>query len=309
MMTQEHQCLTTQIDERDYLLGSTSSIVYKVNVPSGNWKLYLDFFERQMFSFDVDGCTLFSAQESMDAQIEFLIQTGQISAQTIKFFTDLGFMDSVNSRDSLPHFHSSPRYLQCLTGNGYNGNPLQAPWDTARKYGIVPWLLYPFNSLMTQDEYIATPPQNVLDVGAKFLAGIGGKDSFQYQWVYPIGSGNIDAMKRALMQSPLCLGVPVGSGWNQDIPPIPDNTRPAHSVQSYLVDSMTDIQDHYAPEFKQLIFGYPIPQCLQGVIQVSPPPLPPVLPTNPTVKQESAWLTALKAWLHSILSTLNGNKG
>jgi hypothetical protein len=178
-----------------------------------------------------------------------------------------------------------------------------------RKYGMIPWTDLPFDETTTPDQYLAPIPQNLLDKGQQFLLGIGGKNSIQYHWVYQ-GANNVPAMKQALLQAPLCIGVHTGVDWNS-YTPTDGVGSPNHSIGIFCVEdlqSFVDIQDHYLQEFKKLGLSYPIPQCLQGVVSIVPPPLAPVLPPNPTTIQEISWLSALANWLRNIFSTLQGNE-
>ena len=135
-------------------------------------------------------------------------------------------------------------------------------------------------------------------------------------------------MVSALPSAPLCVAVYAnsGEGWNTAQPPIPNPPEPpCHGVLNYLIDpySNTWIHDDYQPNPKELVYGWPIPQCLQAIVTVvPPPPAPPVplptpatpaTPTSPaqpvTVQEYSNWLTAILKWLSGILSTIQGAKG
>ena len=152
-MQTRHKCVITRIDSRDYIKGVNSSIPFKA-VSNGDWGPRIEFFEPQKINgWDCDGCVLFAAQESFDAQMDNLIQTKQVPQGTLDLFNQLGYMDI--GTDNNPHFHSSPRFLQILTGNGTNGNALQDPWIVIRKYGVLPWKDMPFDSTITQEDYFA----------------------------------------------------------------------------------------------------------------------------------------------------------
>jgi hypothetical protein len=317
-----HKCLIISPRDSDYIAGISSPIPFKAAVPSGDWTQYDVFFERQKFAWDTDGCVIFTAQESFDAQMDYFISSGQISAGLLGPFMSMGYMDA-NSSDGKPHFHSSPRFLQILTGNGFNGNPLPAPWDAMRKYGCLPWTDLPFDSSMSPQEYIlaSSITPEMYSKAAQFLSLIGGKNSVQYHWIINNDPTNLTALQAARQQAPVCLGIAVDAGgWNVIEPPIATGA-PAHSVQNYNQNSAGEmVLDHYVPFDKILQFGYPINYALQGVLSlsytppispnptpVSPqPPSAPTLPPQANISQIRAFLAAAAQWLQNILVSLKG---
>ena len=306
-MENNHSCLKIVSRPSDFLAGVSSPIPFKSIRPSGDWTSSDKFFERQSFgNFDTEGCVVFACQETIDAQIDYLIQSGQIDTNLLELFNKLGFMDSVNSLDGVSHFHSSARYLQSLTGNGYNGNTLSDPFDAARKYGIIPFASLPFDATITEAEYLMNPmPQNLLNIGQQFLLAVGGKNWLNYQWIVNNQPTNTQAMDTARQQAPLVIAVLAEvPGWNQYEPPIVQGP-PCHGVQNYNSIATGElVLDHYVPFDKVLQPGFNINYVLQGVVNIVPPPPAPVPPTvPPTPPNYSAWqkfLIALKAWLQSL---------
>lgn len=301
-------CLKIRVDATDYIKGVNSPIVFKANTT--NWNPYLKFFESQKLQFETDGCVLFTAQESFDGQMEYLISSGQISASLLSLFNQLGYMDT-NSLDGKAHFHSSARYLQIMTGNGQNGNSLQDPWNVMRTYGVLPWTDLPYDSTITLEEYFTTITPAQTAKAAQFLAAIGGKNAIQYHWVNASGNTNIPSMVNALPQAPLCLGTTVCEPWDQLNPPVCTELNAAHSTLAYeiLPNDNVYILDHYVPYDKILNAGYPICYVVQGILSPIPvpsivlPPIP-VLPTNPTAQQELATLDLIASWLKTFLSAI-----
>ena len=311
-MDKNHSCLVIKDDPRDYRLGD-GNIVMKANVPDGNWEQYWHFKMLQKIGgFETDLCVIFTACEtSVDTYMDFLISTGQLSQKTVDWITSLGFMDSVNSDDGKPHFHSSPLYIGNLTGNGMNGNALQDPWNTMRTYGLVPWSDFPFD--MSDDNYAGAfnlaKAQSLIPKGQKFLAGIGGKDAIQFHWIYNnvYGTCPTSSMDTARQTAPLCIGINVGDNWNVVLPPAPpEGSSPGHSVGNLSHPAQgEEAADHYVPFEKFLQSGYPIPQVLQAVITITPPP--PAVPSEPinlqnpqSVSLWEKWLSMLSNWLESI---------
>ena len=300
----------------DWLMGD-GHIAFK-SVCS-DWSQHIDFYEGQLVeNGDTDDCVIFTAQESFDAQMDNLFPTFPPEVQ--QQISAMGFMD-MSSVDNKPHFHSSPRFLGVLTGNGTNGNALPDPWNVFRKYGCVPWAVLPVNPTMTVQEYFAPIEPNVMAIGAKFLALIGGTNAIQYHYAVN-GAENLQAMRNALPQAPLCIGVNVDdSQWNQYAPGFPPPGNPVHSVMLYSIDASGNclVYDHYQPAKKMLLVGYNIPYALQGIVTpVFAAPTPPVLPPNPvipaaptiqpdpTTPQILSWLSALLQWLGIIQKETKG---
>lgn len=300
----DHCCIKIVQRDTDYVKGVSSPILFASIAE--DWSEHLKFFERQKIGWETNGCVLFTAQESFDSQMDALWPT--FSPELQKQITNLGFLDT--GIDGNLHFHSSPRFLQVLTGNGFNGNSLQDAWDVMRKYGVLPWRDLPYDETIPQSEYLSPIPQTMLDKAQKFLFLIGGKSSIQYHFVNQ-GTEDIPAMKSALPQAPLCIGIAVNiSCWNQVVPCIASG-NPGHSIMEYGFDTSNDALtlDHYNPFEKVIKVGYPILYALQGIVHpmtnVPIPPLPP-LPANPTIPQELSWLDRAAEWLNLIIDYLKG---
>jgi len=262
-MTPTHKCLVIKPRATDYIKGVNSPIQFKA-VTNGDWTAHLFFQELQEINgWDTDGCVLFTAQESFDAQMDILWPTLPASVQ--EQINTLGYLDT--GTDGELHFHSSPRFLQVLTGNAYNGNSLPDPWDVMRTYGVLPWRDLPFDATVTEAEYLNPISQASLDKAAQFLALLGGKNAIQYHWINDGGPTDTSAMNAARAQAPLCIGIAVNdSEWNIIDPAIASGA-PAHSVQNYASEATgEEVLDHYIPFDKVLIPGYPIQFVLQGVV-------------------------------------------
>lgn len=299
---ENHSCVKIVPRSTDYIKGVNSPINFKA-VSNGNWTSRLEFFESQKIQFETNGCVLFTAQESFDAQMDNLIVLGQIPQTALDWFTAQGYMDM--GFDGKLHFHSSARFLEVLTGNGLNGNSLPDAWDVMRKYGVLPWKDFPYDSAVTETAYLAPVSQASLDKAAAFLSLIGGKNATQYHWIVNGGLTNLPSMTAALTQAPLCIGIAVAADWNQVQPSLADGT-PGHSVMNYFIDSFVEIYDHYLPAKKELSKSYPIHYVLQGI--VSPLFAIPTPPPSATVQQEASWIQLAKQWIVNAFLRLNTNK-
>ena len=289
-----------------------------VRVSDGNWLPYIEYYERQLLNGgDSNGCVLFTWQEDFDAQVNYLIENGKIPQSLLDQFSAWGYMDS-NSNDGKPHFHTSPRFLQILTGNGLNGNNLVDAPTAARTYGCLPYTDLPVDPTMTPEEYVnpAAITPAMYAKAKQFLEAIGGKQAIQYQWITD-GGTNVSGMRCALPAAPLALGINVGTNWNTvqpTIPPVSAGGQPGHSVMNYFIDVSdgTWIYDHYLPNPKDLVAGYPIWYSLQTIVNIIPLPPLPVEPSVPISTQSpqsislwSAWLSAISSWLGNLSQRLS----
>lgn len=280
----------------DYIKGVSSPIVFKAVNPSGNWTPRIEFFENQDLTSwgDTNGCVLFAAQESFDAQMDQLIASGSVPSDMVAQFTGMGYMDT--GLDGNQHFHSSPRFLQVLTGNGLNGNSAPEPWDVMRQYGVLPWNDLPYDAAITEAEYFAPIAPDALAKAAQFLTLIGGENTIQYHWIALDAPKNMAELATATQQAPLCIGISVEiPGWNQVTPIDPPATQtPQHSVLIYEVQGSDSlILDHYSPYEKVLDAGYPIQFVLQGIVTIIAPIEQEIVDTASEIASETAQSTTV----------------
>ena len=88
-----HSCLITRYDPRDFIKGD-GNIPEKLFAASVNdWTPYFHFKELQMINgYETDCCVIFSASEILDAEIDYLISAGKLSAQTLGTCVSRGWM-------------------------------------------------------------------------------------------------------------------------------------------------------------------------------------------------------------------------
>lgn len=265
----------------DYVMGVNSPIEFKA-ISKGVWPVWFNEDQRNP-NFDDDGCACYGGNKSLDSQIDLLLPT--LSTSTVSELSSMGFMET--GIDGKLHFHSSPRFTEVLTGNGLNGNSMPEVFDCIRKFGAVPWSSLPFTSTTTEAEYFAPISQSVMNLGAQFLALMGGKNFLQYHWLENGGTKNVSVMQSAMLQAPLELGVAVDdAGWNQSIPVDPPSSQAVqHAVMAYSTMVPTiSISDNYPPYDKVLDAGYPIHYVLQAVVSSLPPIVAVPAPTQPLVQ-------------------------
>ena len=297
-----------EVKPTDYRFGDGQ--LKLTGVTTTNWLNHFDFFVRQKVSDgDTSDCWCFGGTKNLDAFMDALIAEGLLPQSVVDEITSMGFMDT--GIDNQLHFHSSERFAGVLSGLGTNGGNLNTAAQIFRQYGCVPFKLLPVTPDMTLAEYFAPIQQNIKDIGAKFLALMGGKDFCQYQWVNDGGATNIPKMAQAIAKAPFVMGVPVNAGWNQVHPTIATGA-PAHVVSGYAVnpDSSVSISDNYAPFLKVLDKGYQISYVAQMIIQyIAPQPIPviPIAPMPSNIAPTQQNLTILQeiaATLKELLSLL-----
>jgi hypothetical protein len=288
--------LNIQVKPTDYHYGDGQ--LKLTGITTENWISHFDFFVPQKVSDgDTDDCWDFACTKNVDAFMDALIQDGLIPASVVQELISMGFMDT--GTDGAQHFHSSERFAGVLSGLKQNGGNLNAAYDIFRKYGCVPFTALPVTPGMTIEEYFAPIPQSVMDIGARFLALMGGKDFVQYQWINDGGATNVNQMAQVISKGPLSLGIPVNGGWNQVHPTIATG-QAVHVVSAYSVPAPSVyVSDNYAPFLKILDPGYQMSYVMQVIVQYIPPtqstPTASSLPAVPqTVQPTQANLNILQ---------------
>ncbi len=297
--------LNIVIKDSDYRWGDGQLQKGLTGLTINNWISHLDFFVPQLIrDGDTEDCWDFGATKHHDAFMDALISNGLIPQSVLDWFTSVGFFDT--GIDGKLHFHSSERWAGVLSGDARNGGWPAQGYDIFRTQGVVPFTKLPVTAEMTLAEYFdpTAITQELKDIGLKFLELMGGKNYCQYQWVVDGGQTNIPRMAQAIVNSPLDLGIPVNSGWNQVHPSIATG-QPVHVVTGYAVEGTSVlISDNYSPYLKVLDNGYQISYVMQMILQYIPPPPAPQAPTQPTVQNTVSWLTMLSNWLSLILERL-----
>lgn len=277
-----HVCLQIAKKETDFMFGAGSPILFETRLSNADWEPYLPDFDLQKErGIETDACVPFSATESIETQINFLIQSGKVPYAYMKALNDLGFLDEHD------HFEASERFTAKMDGTTANGTSMTAPWDAVRKYGLLPYKDWPFDAkVLTFAEFYSTIPQALQDKAKEFLKYF----DVSYEWIvdgtnyHPIAD-----LKKHLAHAPLCIGSPACQPWNQVQPFSCPSVNPDHSTMVYRVDHVVHILDHYNPFKKNLGLDYNIPYVLKGVVIVKPVPFVPaptienVLPTQQNV--------------------------
>jgi hypothetical protein len=294
----QHKGILEQLRETDYLAGA---LPFEIRVKDGNWEQYLpDFDKQKLDSLETDACVPFSAVQSVETQVNFLLAQGAIPQAYLDQLKQLNFVDASGKF----HFHASERYIAKLDGTNENGTPMVAPPDAMRKFGLIPFSDWTFTEGMTWDDFYSSIPANLILRGKQFLNFF----DIQYEWIKNGGPGTpVALMQTHLQQAPLCIGAPVCEPWDQVSVPTCSSLEAAHSTLVYNVDTITHFFDHYVPFKKVFALDYNIPFILKIVVTVKPLPLPSV-PTNVAPTQQNVTLLQKILSLYQQLATLI-NKG
>jgi hypothetical protein len=145
----------------------------------------------------------------------------------------------------------SDRYLGVISKTSLNGNSFQNVSEAGRKQGIVeeqhcPW----------KPEWLSNPRKywgnirNLLSVPKTAKRYFGPN--------YSRLSKSLISLKSALAHSPLHLGVPVGSNWENDIVNPPKRNLAYHGVMGSFIGKYIYIEDSIGKPHKKLTLNYPV---------------------------------------------------
>jgi len=246
----------------DYIAGELSTIGKgQVRLKDSNWGMYLPDDERQNgVYFDTFGCVSFSALNTLEIQLLWLIMNNEIPADEIAWLRGEGYIDANNR----PNF--SDRFTAKMSGTGPTGNSCQNVADSVRTHenrklnvGILPekdWTWDPSQRtpVFSREEYYAEIPQKLKDKAKKFL------DYFDIttEWV---PTNDHDKIREAMQVAPLQLITYTCSPWNSGKPVAWCGAMKGNHAVTLVNLPINDkdpiaIYDHYAPFEKELQRGY-----------------------------------------------------
>ena len=272
----------------DFMAGAESGVAYKSLVPDGDWTRYspTDEWQRRyvppsQLGYDTNSCTDFSALNSVEAQIERMLQEGELPKTTTDRMHALGYFDQSG------HVNFNDWYNAITAGTtDERGNTLYGPWDAIRKDGLIPQpqgaQVNDFTS--AKGWYGTKPTAEQYAVGKQFLEMF----EVRYEWVVLGQLGQQSVMAHHLRQAPLHLLVPTRSTWNNPtVANVGAYTGVNHAVGLYAQSGgqSHSVLDHYNPFLKRLAWDYYMPYALKGV--VSPKTVAPALATFHYVYQSN----------------------
>ena len=240
--------------EKNWLFGAAPRPIIN---ESGDYTLFLPTGEKQATNyFDPYSCV----SSSLTNVVETLLSLQMEWDITLKpLLESLGALDE----NGKPNF--SERFVAVGSGTiPGRGNSQHNVFEFVRKNGLVGEKHWPSRLDMTESEYFALTPQNIKDLGKKFLQYF----SFEYE---DVGESNAE-LKEALKRSPLCvvvggtyLGSEIGMSLYRPVSlPVQYNHQVENYAQEYNVSDFSssvplihDIFDSYEPFKKRFWEKYP----------------------------------------------------
>lgn len=220
----------------EYVMGAFTKIKPAIRVPSGKWGPYLPTYEKQYnYSFDTLSCTTFSALNSVEMQLNWLMKNGYFSQLNIEQLTSMGYLDENKL------FNFSDRFTAIQSGTTRLGNYFTVVWESIRTVGLLPEKDFPFGDCKTWEEYHDSSKitQSMITKAKKFLDII----QIQYEWVFyksdesGLTENEENTVDEAMTQAPMQIGIAIPA---------------THAILQYSVDR--DVLDTYPP----FIYLYPI---------------------------------------------------
>lgn len=255
-----------------------ASIVEVVRNSSGDWRSYEPPGEWQKLlgvnvvndsgfntgGFDVLACVSFSANDTLETLLGYLIKQGTVDSANIKWLKDNGYFNS----DGTLNF--SDRFVAKVSGTTKDGNSLPAVWDAIRNNGLIPETMWPFpineikeNPPSAWDVYYKEIPEDMIAKGKEFLTHF----QLQYEWVfYPGCVATHETLVNALKIAPLQIATAVCDPWNTDQPIQGCGAGGQHATMLAFAGDYYHILDHYSPFQKRLAQNYNITYAMRGII-------------------------------------------
>lgn len=257
--------LIVPLSPKAYIAGIETGVAYEVRLPKADWFNFTPTAEKQYtFSFDTMSCTTFSALNSVEMQVNWLIANGKIKNDVLDFLKEQGYFDE-NGK-----FNCSDWFTAVMSGTTENGNDFASVWDSIRKHGLLPQKhgFQPSDFINIKewlDKSRVTTEQK--EKALKFLEVF----DVQYEFVL-YGKSNPAVLAYHLKQAPIHIGSPTcnwGGGIIQSCGEMPiTHATCAHGSEDKVA---TLVYDHYDPMNKKLAWDYNIPYAVKGLLNVKAP--------------------------------------
>ena len=256
-----------KIRDRDWVAGEVSGIKYESRVPSGDWTMYLPDDEWQTgVYFDTFGCVSFSALNSLETQLRWMLFNNKLTASQIGTLRSLGILD-VNNVPNL-----SDRFTAKMSGTTSQGNYLMAVADSIRNDGVIAESHWNYPRLQRTppfvwEDYYQEIPQELKNLGKEWRKIF----TVRAEWIETTRASIVKHIK----QAPLQIAAKVCDGWN-NAPVVPScGVGNGHATILYHVQEDADTTykdfDHYQPFRKQLAADYGISSVLKLVLLINEP--------------------------------------
>lgn len=249
----------------DFIAGSENGIQAVARLTSGDWRPFLSTDEQQAgVYFDTMACVTFSALNSIEAQIGWMLTNNLIPSKVLDELKQMGFFDDAG------RFNASDRFTAKMSGTTHQGNYLTAVWDSIRNHGLLPEKDWQFpreqrSPVFVWDDYYAEIPQSLKDKAKRFT------ELFEtsYQWLVPGNSANQINFKFWLQMAPLQLATAICSPWNTSDVIQGCALAVGHATVMFCANKeWLDIEDHYKPFQKRLALDYPVRYALLGILSI-----------------------------------------
>lgn len=256
MEQKNHGVLVTTPHTTDYIFGSTASI--QITRYVDDWFPLLPGTVSQRNSVqDFLDCVTMSGIHAIEANLNYLLSTSQLSDEAMNFFKDNGYI-------TVGKFKLSHRFNAKMNGTDINhGQYLNVAADCFRRDGFVPEIDWPMTDKMTWDDFYAPVPQTIRDKAKKALQYI----SMQYQF---IDRANIPL---ALKTAPIQIATEICAGWDSGEIVKKCSGQPlqhATIIFGMSADGVYFNMDHYQPYFQKLAADYELPLNMQYVVSMKP---------------------------------------
>ncbi len=142
---------TAEARARDKIAGDTTGLPIVSRVPSGDWSGFKCLPEAQNipFVFDTMACVTFSAGETIECQIIWMLKNNKVPDLIVARMKQLGFF---KNPDELATFKISKRFNAITNGTDKNGNYFWKVADNYRNVGFIPDKMLPLGG-GTIDQY------------------------------------------------------------------------------------------------------------------------------------------------------------
>lgn len=265
IVRQHSGLLVVPLSPKAYLAGAETGIAYEVRLKNGDWFNFSPTDEKQYTaSFDTMSCTTFSALNSIEMQVNWLIENGKLSDEVMAKLKELGFFDDKGK------FNCNDWFTAVMSGTTKNGNDFASVWDSIRNHGLLPqkdgFSPQDFKSL---DEWLDRSKVTT-EMQAKALKFL---DIFEVKYEFVLyGASSPEVIAYHLKQAPIHIGTPT-CNWGGGIIQSCGVQQITHATCSHGSEDKvaTYTKDHYNPYNKKLAWDYHIPFAVKGLLSIKVP--------------------------------------
>jgi len=265
-ITKNTGILIVPLSPKAFLVGGESGVGFEIRLSKGDWFNYAPTGEKQStVKYDTMSCATFSALNSLEMQVNWLIANNKISSDAIALLKEWGYFDENNK------FNCSDWFTAIMSGTTPQGNDFGSVWDSIRKVGVLPqskgYKPSDFNSTINWlDKTKVTTEQK--ELALKFLEIF----DVAYEFILS-GVSNPSVIEQHLKHAPIHIATPVCSGWGFDtiVKKCDQQVQHATCAHGSEKEVATLIYDHYDPLNKKLSWDYSIPWAVKGVLSVKAP--------------------------------------